>query len=797
MYDLSKYSKTLELDKILNLLSDEASMEDAKELASSLIPSNDIDTVKKLLKQTDDAYVLLARFSAPSFGNINGITSVLARSEAGGVLTMKELLKVSETLRIIRSVKNWRENCNNENETALDEFFNGLYPNRYFEDKILFCIKSEDEMSDNASTALAEIRRKIKSTSANVRNRFEKIIKDGTKSKYLQEAIVTQRDGRYVVPVKSEYKNEVPGIVHDTSSSGATLFVEPMIIVELNNELRVLQTKEKLEIDKILSELSIETSQFANSIRLSYKMLVDLNLIFAKASLAYKMKATLPNINNLGKVFLKNARHPLIDKNKIVPITVEIGKEYNSLIITGPNTGGKTVTLKTVGLLTLMTMCGMLIPVDSNSEISIFDRILVDIGDEQSIELSLSTFSSHMVNIIKIVNNASENSLILLDELGGGTDPVEGAALARAILYKLHLIGAKIIATTHYSELKAYALDTDGVQNACFEFDVETLKPTYKLMVGIPGKSNAFAIAGALGLSSDIISDAKSGINEESRRFEKVASMLEETKKEIDIEKQEAAKIRLALAKEKERVDSHLAEIEKKKEMIISKSREDAARILDNARNQSNLLLNSLEELKKEFNSNNAATQIAKAKQMAKKGVDDIENLVDPVDNNDEDNYVLPRVPVTNDVILITSLNKKGSVIKVDDKNKKVYVSAGNLTIWVDFDDIKLSSPDKKSVESKKKRNVSGIKSRVERTTTGEIDIRGMDKMEGILVVDRYIDEAILSGIDVITVIHGKGTGVLRDAVHSHFRKHPNIENFRVGTFGEGENGVTIAEIKK
>ncbi len=797
MYDLLKYSKTLELDKILILLSNEATMDDAKSMAVSLTASNDIGTVKKLLKQTDDAYVLMSRFSAPSFGNINGINSLLARSEAGGVLTMKELLKVSETLRIIRSVKNWRENCNGENESALDEFFNGLYPNRYFEDKILYCIKSEDEMSDNASSALAEIRRKIKSTSANVRNRFDKIIKDGAKSKYLQEAIVTQRDGRYVIPVKSEYKNLVPGIVHDTSSSGATLFVEPMIIVELNNELRVLQSKERAEIDQILSDLSTETSQFAQAIRSSYEMLINLNLIFAKASLAYKMKATLPNINNCGKVYLKNARHPLIDKNKIVPITVQIGDEYNSLIITGPNTGGKTVTLKTVGLLSLMTMCGLLIPVDSNSDIAIFDRILVDIGDEQSIELSLSTFSSHMVNIINILNNANDNSLVLLDELGGGTDPIEGAALARAILYRLHVLGAKIVATTHYSELKAYALDTPGVQNACFEFDVDSLKPTYKLMFGIPGKSNAFAIAGALGMSMDIINDAKNGINEDSRRFEKVASMLEETKKEIEFEKQEAAKIRLELAKERERVSSHLAEIERKKELIISKSREDASRILENARFQSNQLLNALEELKKELNINNAAERIAQAKQLAKKGVIDIENLVDPVDENSDNEYVLPRTPIIGDVVIVTSLSKKGNVSKVDEKNKKVYVHTGNISVWVDYSDIKLSANDKKTVESKKTRNVSGLKSRVERTTTGEIDIRGMDKMEGIMVVDRYIDEAILSGIDVVTVIHGKGTGVLRDAVHSHFRKHPNIETFRVGTFGEGENGVTIATIKK
>ena len=797
MYDLSKYSKALELDKILDILKEEASLEDAKTLAVSLTPTNDYEKVKILLKQTDDAYVLMSKFSPPSFGNINGINSILVRSEASAILSMKELRKVSDTLRVIRTVKKWHEDNNCNNNSALDEFFNALYPNKYFEDKINSCIKSEDEMNDNASPALAEIRRKIKLTVANLRSRFEKIIKDSSKSKYLQEGIVTQRDGRYVVPVKSEYKNQLNGIVHDTSASGATLFIEPMVIVELNNELRVLQTKEKLEIEQILTDLSYETAQFAHSIRSSYSMLVNLNLIFAKASLAYKMKATLPNINTEGTVYLKNARHPLIDKNKIVPVTVEIGNQYNSLVITGPNTGGKTVTLKTVGLLTLMTMCGLLIPVDSNSKVAIFERILVDIGDEQSIELSLSTFSSHMVNIINIIKNANNHSLILLDELGGGTDPIEGAALARAILTHLHSVGAKIIATTHYSELKAYALDTLGVQNASFEFNIDTLKPTYKLMVGIPGKSNAFAIAGALGLSSQIIDDAKNGISEDSKRFEKVASLLEKTKREIENEKQEVTKIRLELTKEKERLNSHLAEIEMKKEMIITKSREDALKILNNARDKSNILLNSLEEIKKELNSVNVTERMTKAKQLTKIGISDIENLVDPVDNSVDDNYVLPRVPIINDSVIIISLNKKATVLRVDERNSKAFVSAGSLTIWVNFDDIKLSTIDKKSINKHNQRKVSGVKSKAERNINGEIDIRGMDKIEGILVLDRYIDEAILSGIDVITIIHGKGTGVLRDAVHSHLKKHSNIDSFRIGTFGEGENGVTIATIKK
>lgn len=797
MYNIFKYCKTLELDKILSLLANETTMDEAADLAVSIRPTNDYAEVKSLLKQTEDAYLLTAKYSSPSFYKVSDVASVLARAEAGSVLTMKELLKVSQLLSIIRSVKNWRETCSSVSQTTLDEFFDSLYPNRYFEDKIAFIIKSEDEMNDNASDSLSDIRRKIRSASANIRSRFDKIIRDGSKSKYLQDAIVTQRDGRYVVPVKSEYRNEIPGIVHDTSASGATLFVEPMVIVELNNELRVLQTKEKVEIEKILSELSAEVGVFSESIRTSYSTLIKLDVIFAKASLAYKMKASIPHINTDGKVYLKNARHPLIDGKKIVPITISIGQEYDSLIITGPNTGGKTVTLKTVGLLSLMTMCGLMIPVDDNSDVAIFDRILVDIGDEQSIEQSLSTFSSHMVNIINIINNASENSLVLLDELGGGTDPVEGAALARSILLRLHRMRARTVATTHYAELKAYALDTPGVQNACFEFDVETLKPTYKLMVGVPGKSNAFAIAGALGLDDEIISEARKSISEDNLRFEKIAQALEESKRQADKERKEVVELRLSLAKEREKVLSHLADIEKKKELIVTRSREEAAQIIEKARFESNQLLNSMEELKKEMNSDNSSMQLSKAKQIAKKGISDIENLTDPVVERANDNYVLPRVPFVGDTVLIVSLNKKATVSRVDEKNKKIYASTGNLNLWIDFDDIRFSSVDKNNSEASKTRKKSSLKSKALRNVSSEIDIRGLASDEGIVEVDRYIDEAVLVGIETVTIIHGKGTGVLRTAIHSHLRKHINVDSFRVGTFGEGENGVTIVTLKK
>lgn len=795
MYDIVKHSKTLELDKILSLLASETTMDSAAQAALAIVPSNDYNTVKKLLKETEEAYLLTAKFSAPSFAKLGSVTSILAIADAGGNLSIKDLLSVEEVLRVIRSVKNWRDNCSGDNNSSLDEYFSLLYPNKYLEDKIRFCIKSEEELNDNASATLADLRRKIKSTSANIRSRFDKMLHDSNKNKFLQENIVTQRDGRFVLPVKAEHKGEFSGIVHDTSSSGATLFIEPKVIVELNNELRVLQTKERIEIEKILSELSNEVSTFSDAIRSSYNVLVKLNLIFAKASLAYKMKASVPNINTMGKVYLKNARHPLIDKNKIVPITISLGDEYNSLIITGPNTGGKTVTLKTTGLLTLMTMCGMMIPVDDNSSVAIFDRILVDIGDEQSIEQSLSTFSSHMVNIIDIINNVNDNSLVLLDELGGGTDPIEGAALARAIISHLHNNGVKTVATTHYAELKSYALDTQGVENACFEFDINSLKPTYRLFVGIPGKSNAFEIAASLGMDEDIISKAKSGLSEENMRFDRIAEALENARVEAENERNETTRLRLALAEEKKKIDSHLAEIEKKKELIIAKSREDAARILDKARFETNQLLNSLEDIKKEINSQNAAESVSAAKSFAKKGIANIENIVDPVDEKDNEEYKLPRLPVINDVVLIVSLNKKADVTRVDEKNNRVYVSSGNINMWVNFKDIRLTN-GKNADKSNKTRKVSGLKNRSERSVSGEIDIRGMNIEEGIMEVDRYIDSSILAGIETITVIHGKGTGVLRNGIHSYLRKHKNVDGFRVGTFGEGENGVTIVTLK-
>ncbi|MCQ2478516.1 MAG: endonuclease MutS2, partial [Clostridia bacterium] len=481
MYDLNKSCKTLELNQILEMLASLASMPDAKEKALNIMPSNSLSEVSADLKLTEDAYILMSKYSSPTFSNTQNISSALHKADIGATLSIRELLDIGETLRIIRGVKGWREDSSAKEKYSIDRYFSSLTPNKFIEEKIFFAIKSEDEISDNASPELSSIRRKIAQCSSKIRDDLEKIVRGGS-SKYLQDAIITQRDGRFVVPVRTEYKGEIKGIVHDTSSSGSTLFVEPMSVVETNNEIRVLKSKEQDEIARILAELSANVGEFAESIKYSFNALVELNLIFAKARLAINMNASVPNINGNGYVNLINARHPLINKNEVVPISLSLGGDYDTLIITGPNTGGKTVTLKTVGLLCLMAMCGLMIPAGDNSEIAVFDKIFADIGDEQSIEQSLSTFSSHMVNIVTILDECNENSLVLFDELCAGTDPIEGAALAKAILTELNEKHTKCIATTHYSELKSYAIDAYKVENASCEFDIDTLKPTYKLI---------------------------------------------------------------------------------------------------------------------------------------------------------------------------------------------------------------------------------------------------------------------------------------------------------------------------
>ncbi len=786
-----KNFNTLELDKVLQMLSNEISLPSAAENAKQILPEFDEDKVIYLLNKTYAAYKLLAISVTPSFSAAADNSEALKRAVLGGVLNEAELLSVAKTLQVVRSLKVWRENVNIGEKTCIDGYFENLIPNKFLEDKIFLCIKNDGTVSDNASDTLFDIRRKISASENKIREKLDKTIR-GVQSKFLQESLVTQRDGRFVVPVKSECRGNFPGIVHDTSASGATLFIEPMAIVEINNDIRVLKGKEKDEIARILAELSALVAEHGDAILNSYRIITELALIFGKASLAYKMRATMPKINSKGRIVLNKARHPLINPESVVPISVTLGTNYNSLVITGPNTGGKTVTLKTIGLLTLMAMCGLMVPCDDNSEISVFDKILVDIGDEQSIEQSLSTFSSHMVNVISIIETATPFSLVLIDELGSGTDPIEGAALATAILKCLYKKGARIAATTHYAELKSYALTTEGVENASCEFDVETLKPTYRLLVGVPGRSNAFAISEKLGLDSTIIDEAKSFIKEEDRKFENIISALEKERSDAEKRLNEVEQLKIKLIEQKKTAQAKLEQAEKKYNEILDKAKNDASYIIDNARYKSNALLNELEDIKRQINSENSAEAIRRAKLLAKNQINSMLDEANPVKERLNSDYKLPRALISGDNVKIIDLDREGVVTEISDKNEKALIASGNMKIWVGFDNLMLME-----MKHKDKHNYSvKMPSKLDKTATTEIDIRGLASDEAIIELGRFIDNAVLTGINTVTIIHGKGTGVLRTAVHKYLRSNKFIKNFRIGLFGEGENGVTIAEIK-
>lgn len=793
-YNIARYLKTLELDKIIELLKAETTVEDSALLAHNLLPETEIDRVNILLAETEAAYTFMARYSAPSFGAAVNVSSVLRRAEASAVLSPAELLDIAEVLRVVRSLKQWRSDCTGMKDTAIDYLFSELVPNKYLEEKINLAIKNAEELNDNASPTLYDVRRKIIAKSSKIRDILEKIV-HGPNAKYLQEALVTQRDGRFVVPLKAEHKGQMNGIVHDTSSTGSTLFIEPMSVVETNNEIRVLRIREQEEIERILAELSAEAGSFADSIINSFNALVGLNLIFAKAKLAYKMKAVVPKINANGEIYLKNARHPLIHYKSVVPVTVSLGIEYNTLVITGPNTGGKTVSLKTVGLFCIMAMCGLMIPVDDGSTIAVFDKIFADIGDEQSIEQSLSTFSSHMTNIISILNNADSNSLVLFDELCAGTDPVEGAALAKAILMRLAGYGSKIIATTHYPELKAYAIDTDGVENASCEFDVSTLNPTYKLIIGMPGRSNAFAISKRLGLDESIIENAKEQVTEDDMRFERVVEALQNARLAAEKEHSKARLLRAELENAKRKSEQREHELLVEREKIMEKTRETANNIIETARFKSGTLLSELEELKKGMNAENAVSMAERARMAYKSTFKELEDTADPVVKKQISGDKIKTLN-KGDIVIVADIGRDATVIDVKHEKQQAFVMSGSIKMWVDFENLRKKSNNTASTENKKYRRITGVQSRAQREVEVELDLRGMASDEAIIELDRFIDNALISGMETIRIIHGKGTGVLRKSVQAHLRSHKSIKAFRLGTFGEGENGVTIAELK-
>ena len=782
---MNRHYKTLELDKVLQLLAEETSITESAERALAIEPETTLDKVELLQKQTEDAYMLIGRFGAPSFGGIDNIINPLRRAEAGGGLNCPELLSIARALRVIKGVRDWRSKSSGV-ETVLDGYFRTLYTNPNLHDRITACIIGSDEISDGASRELGDIRRKIRVASSKAREVLEKLIRSSTYQKYLQEAIITQRDGRYVVPVKQEHRNMIAGLVHDTSSSGSTVFIEPMGVVNANNDIRVLQGDEAKEIERILYELTSLCASCAQDIIDSYKTLVELNLIFAKAHLGYKMKASRPKMNDNGVIELKAARHPLIDKSRVVPVDIRLGDGYDTLVITGPNTGGKTVCLKTLGLLAAMAMCGLMVPAADNSKLSVFRRVLVDIGDEQSIEQSLSTFSAHITNIIGIMKLTNRSTLCVIDELGAGTDPVEGAALAVSILEKLRERGAKIAATTHYAELKEYALKTAGVENGCCEFDVKTLRPTYRLLIGIPGKSNAFAISKQLGMEDEVINRAKLLTSSESRQFEDVVESLEQSRQELS---EELEKARKATAEAEQKRTEAVKALERAK--ADAKRETDAARqraqeLAAKTRAQANAIIDELEKAKKE------RRYEAEEKSKFKSGLKQLEETADPVKEREENDYKLPRKLKVGDNVLIFDIDKKAVVLEVPEGDS-VLVQAGIIKTRVKLNNLRLLEQKPVNVERRRERTVT---KNVSVNAQNEIDVRGQTAEEAKMSVDMAIDSCVLSNVHMLRIIHGKGTGVLRAEIQKYLRHNKAVKSFRLGVFGEGETGVTIVELK-
>lgn len=788
-----RYCNALELPKVLAMLAEKASCQDSVQRVLEIVPAQSFSAAKRLLTQTSDASMLMRRFGQPTILSVKNPASSLKRAKAGGLLSMRELLSLGEVLRNIRGLWEWHGRCD-DTPTALDDHFSQLEPNKYLEDRISGCILSEEEMNDSASPALLDIRRKIRGALGRAKDQLDKIVKSSTYQKYLQENIVTIRDGRYVIPVKAEMRGEIKGLVHDVSASGQTLFVEPIGVVEANNEVKMLQGKEQVEMERILQELSVEAGSFADSILNSYYTLIDLDVLFAKAALALSMHATEPLLTENGHIDLKKARHPLIDPQKVVPTNIQLGGEFDTLVITGPNTGGKTVALKTLGLLTLMAMCGLLIPAADESRISYFDNILVDIGDEQSIEQSLSTFSAHMTNIISILKIADHDSLVLLDELGAGTDPVEGAALAMAILEKLAIYGCKVAATTHYAELKLYALQTSRVQNACCEFDVETLRPTYKLLIGIPGKSNAFAITERLGMEDSVVRRARSLVSEENQGFEDVIGDLQNKLTQAEKQLQEAETDRIAAARARKEAEESKRRFEAQRDKEIEKAKLQAKRIVDDVRFQSDQILNELEEIRQKKNKEEIAALAQQARIQMKQKFRKLQLQASPSADGEEPVQVENNRPVQiGDVVLIAGLNQQAEVISVDQKSGKAVVVAGIIKTRVDLNKLKIIGTNRSVTYEggstrRIKSGVSGLKA--------EIDLRGKTVEEAMMDLDQYLDAAVMAGLPSVTIIHGKGTGALRKGIHQYLKSHKNIDSFRLGVYGEGESGVTVAQLK-
>ena len=793
-----KSIRTLELPAVLEMLSARAVSEAAREKSRHIMPATDRQEVLRLLDETDAARERLGLYGSPSFSGVKDVSEPLARADRGGMLNTRELLNIAGLLTAARRVYEYDAERKGE-ATAIDRFFSALHTNKYLEDRIHGAILDEETIADTASAELLDIRRKMRIAASKGRQILQKIISSPSYAKVLQEALITQRDGRFVVPVKAECKGSLPGLVHDISSSGATLFVEPMGVVQANNELKELEAREEKEIERILRELSAQCADAMEYILLDYDMLVHLDMIFARAQLSYTMNASRPEVVCKGAISLKRARHPLLDQAKAVPVTVELGGDYDTLVITGPNTGGKTVTLKTLGLLCLMAQCGLHIPADSGSTVRVFDRILADVGDEQSIEQSLSTFSAHMSNTVEILRQADDDTLILFDELGVGTDPVEGAALAIAIIQHARSKGALIAATTHYAELKTFAMTTAGVENASCEFDVQTLRPTYRLLVGIPGKSNAFAISRRLGLDESVIADAKAQMDSESLRFEDVLAQLEEKRQRLEKAQTEANRLWQQREEDARKARIFREQMEKAKENARAKGEAEAKRIVREAQQKTEEIFAQLDELRKQQTRAANFQQMNDAKAAIRHDLKEAEAVLHSRDEEAE--APAPSRPIAvGDLVELAGVKTAATVLNVNGDGSmllqagkmKMTVKAGQVRLLESAEEIEKR---KKQATAAQRKNVSP-KIQLAARAASELDIRGMETLEAESVVENYIDAAVMAKLGTVTIIHGKGTGALRKAVHEMLKRNRAVKSFRLGRYGEGEAGVTVVELK-
>ena len=785
-----KSLSTLELPAVLKMLSEQAVSAPAKEECLSLQPSTEPAEVALRLEETSCACTMMTVRGSPSFSGVKDIRPSLARADLGGALNTRELLNIAALLRCARLVRSYVAD-DSVGKTKIDHLFSALRANKYLEEKIASSISGEDEISDSASSDLADLRRKMRAAAARAREALQKIISSPSYAKVLQEPIITMRSERYVVPVKAEYKNSVPGLVHDISATGATLFIEPMAAVKANNELRELAAKEKLEIERILAELSAECAAHRTDMESDWFLLVRLDVIFAKAKLSYALNCCAAAAGEEG-IILRKARHPLLNRDTAVPIDVELGRGFDTMVITGSNTGGKTVALKTIGLLAAMNQCGLHIPASDGSALPVFSHILADIGDEQSIEQNLSTFSAHMTNIVSILAECDEKSLVLFDEPGAGTDPAEGAALAVSIIEHVRAKGALIAATTHYTELKFYATNEPGVINASCEFDIETLRPTYRLLMGIPGKSNAFAISKRLGLPDEIIEDARNRVSTENASFEATVEKLEQMRVLLEKDR-DSERVKLREAEENAKQSARLkAELEVRLEKADIKARREAERILEEARDTAEQVFAELDEMKKRLNEEDDVHRINTARNELRRRINAAQDGLDPVSSRQEDTRQSSREIRAGDVVEIRSMGIQAEVVSVS-ADRTLTLKAGRMTVTAKENEVYLL--EGKSVKPKKSVSSSGTSLRSS-SFKPEIDLRGMESIEAVATAEQFIDGAVMAKVSPIRIIHGKGTGALRTAIHQMLKKNKSVRSFRLGIFGEGETGVTIVELK-